>query len=295
MSKKYFSEIMLLTKSLYADELFCWLEWHLNIIHVDHIVLLDNESPIDIKSILSRFSKDKIEYHLIEGWSDQKELYTHYLRQSESQWVIPLDDDEYLYLGDKYNKDIKTFITTLMDTYHRNMYYILWTNLLSETKLQKHEDLYINTHIFYTFEGCRKMYGDWSRDNGWGKCLVNTDLEYTYGTGRESTCHIPLCINRYSPVVLVNGVRTNLVNPLSIQKEHLYYRKDEIDLNKDCFIAHYHYKTKEDWVIKCDRGSVLSKNIILKDKVRIYDKIFEYQKEFKPCTLLRDIWNNHIF
>ena len=293
MTKKYYSEIMLLTKSIHADELTCWLEWHLNVIHVDHIVLWDNESAIDVKSIVSKFPKDKIDYRFIKGWPNQYNLYTEYVSMSQSQWLLPLDDDEFLYLGDRYNHDMNTFISSITQRYNKNKFYILWTNLLSENKIQSKSDLYLNTHLCYSFDACRKISGTWYQDNGWGKCLINTDYTYSYKTDRCRAGHIPGCIDGDDTTILVNGIRTNIVNPLSIQSEHIFYRKDEIDINKDCFIAHYQYKTKDDWFIKCNRVSAASTYRILKNKVSVYDKIYEYQKEFKPCTFLKDMWDNY--
>lgn len=291
MSKKYFSEILLLTKSLYADELQCWLEWHLNILGVDHIVLFDNESIIDVSQVIKSFPQDKIEYHYIQGWPDQYALYNNYLKKTEAQWVIPLDDDEYLYLSDTY-KNINQFIISLQDRYHRNMFYILWVNMLSGDKIYNHSDLYINTHTYYSFEACRKIAGSWSRDDGWGKCLFNLDQEYSFRTEKH-TGHIPLCTNGDNTVVLVNGTATNIINPRSIHSDHLFYRKNERVFNKDCFIAHYHYRTKEDWVRKCNTWDVSSLHIHLQDKVYVYDKIYEYRSEFLPCVLLKDRWKSY--
>lgn len=293
MGKKYFSEIVILTKSLYADELICWLEWHINIMGVDHIVIYDNESPIDILSIVSKFPQGKIEYHFIQGWPDQYTLYNSHLKETESQWVLPLDDDEFLYLSNKY-ENINTFISTLSQHYNRDMFYILWVSLLSGYKIQEHTDLFINTHTFYSFNACRKISGSWSRDSDWGKCLINTSHNYEYKSGSKTTGHIPQCVDnpKITPV-LVNGNGTNIINPLSIQTGHLYYRKDERVLDTDCFIAHYHYRTKNDWIRKCKSWDVSSLHIDLHDKVYIYDKIYEYRSEFLPCVLLKDRWKSY--
>ena len=117
---KYFSEVMLLTKSDYPEELDCWLHWYLNILGFDHIVIFDNESPIDIQSVISKFPQDKIEYRFIPGWPNQYKLYTDYLKESKAQWVIPLDDDEFLYIGERYNYNIKDLIIAISSQYHRN-------------------------------------------------------------------------------------------------------------------------------------------------------------------------------
>ena len=101
MSKKYVTEVLLLTRSYHSDELECWLEWYINILGVDHISLFDNESTIDVQGIISKY-KDKVSYRSISGWPNQHKLYSDYIKESEAQWVIPLDDDEFLYIGNKY-------------------------------------------------------------------------------------------------------------------------------------------------------------------------------------------------
>ena len=151
--KKYNSEVILLTKNDHIDELECWIEWHSNVVKFDHIVVLDNESTIDAKQICDKLNKtnnNKIEYCRIEGWPDQYKLYNDYINKSQSQWILTIDDDEYLYIGDKYNGNVNDFLSEMSIQYHTNKIYALWLNLMSKDEIQTKQDLYINTHTYAT-------------------------------------------------------------------------------------------------------------------------------------------------
>lgn len=281
----YYSEIMLLTKSYYQDELECWLKWHLNILHFDHIIIFDNESTVDVRKIINQFPQEKIEYFYIKGWPDQFSLYNDYLKRSKAQWIIPLDDDEYLYIGGKYKHNIKEYISYLQREYSNHMYYILWTNLLSKGYLQSKGDLFLNTHIYYSYQLLNRLYYYWPQDNGWGKCLINNDYGYNYFYFKKgSTGHIPLCLDNHNNVVLVNG------KPIS--QEHINYPSETMFF-KDCFIAHYQYKTKNDWIQKCDSMRVNRKEESIANKKKIYDMLYSPKPSLLECSIVKELWGKY--
>lgn len=277
----YFTEILLLTKSDYPDELECWLNWYLNILKFDHIVILDNESPINIQDIISKFPQNKIEYHYILGWPNQHALYTEYLKKSKAEWVIPLDDDEYLYIGEKHNHNIKDLINYLYTSYRKNKYYFLWLNMFSPNYNKYRTGLFINTHTSYSYLACRRIYSSWPEDNGWGKCIINTKLEYEYQTN-SNVGHIPVCLNGDNTTVLYDGTET----------ESAYISSN--DFQQDCFIAHYQYKSDFDWERKCLRQVVHIPNRTNKSRKHIYRKLYEYKSMFKSCFLLKEMLNTYL-
>ena len=284
---KYFSEVMLLTKQNYPDELRCWLNWYLNVIGFDHIAIFDNESPINVKDIISDYTSDKIDYNLIEGWSNQYKLYNDYIKSSESQYTIALDDDEFLYLGDRYKGNIKTFIESLSANYEcYNKFYILWVNMFSPEHKSYRDDLFINTHTCYSYEVCNRIAGSWPEDNGWGKCLINTgNFEYEYLYGRNA--HAPKCLNGNDSLLLVYG---NEYSPIPYQ--HIRMNGQSL-LNTDAFIAHYQFKSDKDWRLKCTRGRVDTTVNTILNKKHIYNEVQSHSKLFKDCTLVKDKWNEY--
>lgn len=273
---------MLLTKSDYIEELECWLHWYLNILCFDHVVIFDNESPINIQSVISKFPKDKIDYRFIPGWPNQYKLYTEYLKESKAQWVIPLDDDEYLYIGKNYNHNIRDLINSLSIQHNKNKYYFLWVNLFSPEYLKSKSGLYVETHTAYSYKLCRKMRGSWPEDNSWGKCLINNSRDYIYSTSYMGG-HIPQCTNDDNTTILAcNGTEINSCSINNIS-----------EINEDCFIAHYQYKSEFDWKLKCSRQSVYSQSISISSKKHIYNNLYSHKEPLSSCFLIKNLWNNY--
>ena len=97
---RYRTEAMLLTKHLNPDDLRDWLDWHLYKCEFDRIHVFDNESDYDVKKVCDEFD-GWVTYELIEGHPRQYKLYDDYVNwKSQAEWIVPLDDDEYLDIGD---------------------------------------------------------------------------------------------------------------------------------------------------------------------------------------------------
>lgn len=97
---KYKTEAMLLTMHLNPDDLRDWLDWHLSKCGFDRIHVFDNESDYDVMKVCRLFG-ERVTYELIEGHPRQYKLYDEYVNwKSHAEWIMPLDDDEYLDIGD---------------------------------------------------------------------------------------------------------------------------------------------------------------------------------------------------
>lgn len=96
MSYKYKTEAMLLTKYMSSDDLEYWLDWHLNKIGFEHIHVFSNDLPYNAKIICDKFN-DRVDFENVTGVPRQYKLYDRYLAiQSKAEWVMPIDDDEFL-------------------------------------------------------------------------------------------------------------------------------------------------------------------------------------------------------
>lgn len=95
-----FSEAMLLTRYLDPDGLAEWLDWHLGKVGFDRVHVFDNESAYDVQGICERYG-NRVTYELVTGVPRQYPLYDRYANSgSSAEWLMPLDDDEYLDIGD---------------------------------------------------------------------------------------------------------------------------------------------------------------------------------------------------
>ena len=93
------TEAFCLTKFMNFDDMKEWIEWHLDSIGFDHIHIMNNDSKFDLESLCHMF-KDKVSYEAIHGYPRQYAIYDDYVNnKSNAQWVMPIDDDEYLELS----------------------------------------------------------------------------------------------------------------------------------------------------------------------------------------------------
>ena len=114
--KKYFTEALLITNNNNKYAIFDWLYWHINIVKFDHIVVIDNNSKYNLESICKLFGNN-VTYKKINGNISQSEIYTEYVNNSESWWVLPIDDDEFFYVSDKYDNNVNTLLYNYAKTY----------------------------------------------------------------------------------------------------------------------------------------------------------------------------------
>lgn len=284
---KYYSEVMLLTKQVHSDELRCWLDWHLNVIKFDHVVLFDNESPINVQEIISNYPHDKIEYHLIKGYPDQNKLYNDHIKESNSEWSIALDDDEFLYIKDELT--VNDLIKIISHEYHKyNKFYVLWVNLFSKDFIEKRSDLFINTHTYYSYEVFKHV--KWS-DNGFGKCFINTG-QYEYYYNYYKRAHIPWCLNGNDRTLLAYGNDYRYYSCITYDHHvNLLNKSKPCDL---CFIAHYQFKSNEDWILKCNRGLADNQYNFIKGFIDKYSDIYHHCELFKELSCVKDRWQEYV-
>jgi hypothetical protein len=101
--QNYNIEAICLTKYTNEVDMREWLEWHLNKCHFNHIHIMDNESNYDLKSLCEEY-KDRVSYELVTGVPRQFILYDDYVNnRSMADWIVPIDDDEYLELSSEFN------------------------------------------------------------------------------------------------------------------------------------------------------------------------------------------------
>ena len=102
-SYRFKTEAILLTKYLNALDMVEWIDHHMNVVKFDHLHVFDNTSNSDIKRVCDTYNEvygDKISYQKVYGHPRQYRLYDAYINNiSDAEWVMPIDDDEYLDIG----------------------------------------------------------------------------------------------------------------------------------------------------------------------------------------------------
>lgn len=101
----YKTEAILLTKYMDVTDLVEWLEHHLNTVGFEHVHVMDNGPGNDLKGVCDSYNEayeeDKVSYQKVYGHPRQYRLYDAYINgMSAAEWVMPIDDDEYLDIGD---------------------------------------------------------------------------------------------------------------------------------------------------------------------------------------------------
>lgn len=98
-SYKFKAEAILLTKYSNESDLIEWLNHHLNTVKFEHIHVFDNESDYNVKDVCNRYG-ERVSYQKVYGQARQYCLYNAYVNWlSSAEWVMPIDDDEYLDIG----------------------------------------------------------------------------------------------------------------------------------------------------------------------------------------------------
>lgn len=280
VSKNKLSEVVLLTKSYNLQDFKDWLHWHLDIIGFDCCHIFDNESWVDIKSICDSYG-DRVTYELITGWPNQYTLYNKYINnKSSAWWVLPIDDDEFLYIGDKFHNNVNEMILTLQDKWPDiKKFSIGWRNMFPLEYTEKRTKSLIENATGWSDFVCKQLYPIWRQDNRWVKTFVKTTATWYWGMPHNGG-HNPTynCTNNNVGSYLINGkkIYDDWINPPCACD--------------DLFIAHFQYKSNIEWIMKCRERKSAANKTFNKNKPKIYKTIYKYSRFFKTFDGLLKLW-----
>lgn len=293
--KKYFSEILLITNTNNHFDFDLWIRWHLNYIKFDHIVVIDNSKESIVKNICAKH--EKIKYIKLEQQLSQSEIYNYYLNNSEAEWVLPIDDDEFLYLNNfvtiknyinyanSQNNKIKKlafknlflFSEKLLETrdYTKNCFelfncYCPDTNLLPyDNKITiKTICNTLNDKYYYVID--EQKYNSISYNDL--ENISNYDLGGTINLDAMGNIHNPLCKENDYYIPAIDPVNKQAYFGIYLNNNKIY------DLNT-CLLLHFKYKTKEEFLDK-------SKNNIFTDRsMRYYNECYSCNNLIKNYEL----------
>lgn len=276
--KKYLSEILCITSNNNPNRFIDWLLWHACIIKFNHIIIIDNNSTYDIAQICNKINKNynvNIDCIRVDSQISQMEIYTEYCNKSNAYFFLPIDDDEFLYISEKYHYNINEYLYLIHQKYPTffkytfNSYYAFSDNIIKN---------YIDTPFFNLYD---KLYV--SNET---KTIVNTNLNHYYQPDTVNNVSVQYLdakfkdINyniSYNDSLIVKTIRKNKTvsgdhlgsphNPITklynvyqhsldpqnnaiIPGIYNYFIDTNTKINTEAFIYHFKYRTVEEYEYK---------------------------------------------
>ena len=279
MNKIYLTEVVLLTKSYNLQDFKDWLHWHLDIVGFNHAHIFDNESSVDIKTVCEEYG-DRVSYELIKGWPDQYNLYNRYINnESKAWWVLPIDDDEFLYVSDKYENNINTFLYTNTFIKDNNIHKLCigWRNLFPSYFTEKR----LNNNIILNATGwSNEACSIWQDGNEPVKTIVWLGQKYEWADkpGLHKT-HNPFTVGKDEKSFTLNGEEILRCKQQNATKG-----------TEDLIIYHYQYKSNEEWINKCKTRKSPGSKYFKKDYPDIFKKLYGSYKINEDLRMV-ELWN----
>lgn len=302
----YKSEILLMTNSTKDNfsNLIDWIYYHKFIIKISQITVVHNNcNDEESKKLLQNICKAFDIRYYYESEGNQELIFNKYQPISMSEWLICIDEDEYIYLN---NETLDSILDSHINEYKLSLCMI---NFYSEKLIKnkdntpwpilfdyydptmnsiKCESKYFPTSTFFkTFVNNKYkhyLYNDKNND------VVYVDLSNPIINGRFN-CVYPKFTDKFCNISVVHNPLTivdNDIKPsLNISLNNYTYACDIyesfniIDQNFKYFIAHFKYRTQEEHINKCLHNK-------FKDVLANYYKTYE-------IDVIEDIYNHGNF
>lgn len=231
MQKRYLTEVVLLIKSNNLKDFTDWIKWHLDTIGFEHCHVFDNESSVDLKRVCSVYGT-RISYERVVGFPNQYALYNDYVNnRSPAWWVLPIDDDEYLWMRDFTN-------VNRMILYYQNKWpqmdklSIRWKNMFPEDPKSDRDGMSLMDFCKISNESWASLFDGGNKPV---KTFVRTTKPLRYDITAKQT-HNP-----------INGSKSYMCNGERLEG-NWYFGDGGDDALK---LLHYQFKSKKEWEWKC--------------------------------------------
>ena len=270
------SEILLMTNSTKDnfDDLINWIYYHKYIINISQITIVhnncnDEESKKILRKICDTFN---IKYYY-ETEGNQEFIFNKYQPMSTAEWLICIDEDEYIYLNgesldsilEKYENEYKLslcminfYSEKLIKDKNNTPWPILFDCYDPTMNSINCESKYYPTSTFFkTFVNNKYkhyLYNDKNNNMVYidlNKPFIKNSLNRIMPRKTDNFCNISVVHN---PMTIVD----NSIKPsYNISLNNYTYACDIcksfniIEQNINYFIAHFKYRTKEEHVKKC--------------------------------------------
>lgn len=77
-----------------------WVKHHLSL-GFSHVHVFDNGTEFDLETACKKYGNG-VSYEKVEGYVCQYALYEKYIKECDAKYVMPIDDDEYLWLAPEF-------------------------------------------------------------------------------------------------------------------------------------------------------------------------------------------------
>jgi hypothetical protein len=256
-------DAILVTKSRFTSDLREWIEWHLDRCGFDKIYLVDNDSECDVESLIKEFG-DRISYQKVSGFCRQLKIYDKIINEvSTADWIMPIDDDEFLDLGPY--RDVKEFIQHYSEIYpNEHMFAIRWKHLFPKEFHSERNGMKV---LDYCTEE-NDVLADLFRLGDRGiKCIIKRDGKVHYLELHESPVknHVP--------------THTKCEYARSLVGEICNYNVCYTTSGEDVRLLHCKYKGYNEWTYKVKNFPYVSDKVPrVRDREVKFNKILELLK-----------------
>lgn len=258
--KRYFTELLLIINTTNFENLFFWIKYHLKVIKFEHIIIVYNNTFDKYTELKKNINSPLVDIYHFQDALCQADIYNFFVRISNSQWILPIDNDEYLYISDKYNNNINELLRNNSGYYK---YSFNWLSCISK-KLMKTADLSVPYYKYYNY--CLPL--DHSECNTF-KTIINTSIHHTYFMHNETLYPVNDIIKIYDFYTTGYNSMGTVHNPISHdgkKYQHSYnisdntivpgrlIRKPLKNLDSiDGAIFHFKYRSETEWTDKCSK------------------------------------------
>jgi len=127
---RFNTEAILITKYLKEADMDEWIDWHLNHCGFEHIQIFINDPSFDIRKYSSKLDDNRVTIKEVYGDIRQYKIYNEYIANiSEAKWVMPIDDDEYLWIAPEFKSIYEAIQYYNRKMAHLNMLAVRWKHL----------------------------------------------------------------------------------------------------------------------------------------------------------------------
>lgn len=192
---------ILLTKYIGRAADFCeWTEHHLAL-GIHHIYVYDNGVPFDLCTACAKYGL-RVSYHRVNGRVCQFDIYERCIKNSDADYLMPIDDDEYLWIDSEF----KTIDKVIEHYGNPDCLGIRWKYMFPK-RFSRVRNIPVLKYCTEQNPDAAKLFC--AGGDKLVKCIVKRDEFVRYKTADEDTyrCHIPVTKSNKG-ALLCDGTRT---------------------------------------------------------------------------------------